>query len=66
MPMHSPTRVQALARSANVRAAAAALLLFAAIVGFISSCGTDDLVFPGNIPSTFTPANTATPGPNNG
>lgn len=63
MPMRSPTRVQAPALSANVRALAAALLLFAAIVGFISSCGTGDLVFPGNILSTFTPANTATPNP---
>lgn len=43
---------------------AAALLFFAVIVVFIASCGTEDLVFPGDIPSTPTGAQatvTATP-----
>jgi hypothetical protein len=56
---------QSTTRNANLRALAAALLLFALVLGLVNSCGTGDLVFPGNIPDTFTPttgaASTATP-----
>jgi len=45
-------------------ALAAAVLALATVLLFINGCGDDDLVFPGQIPNTFTPAPatvTATP-----
>jgi hypothetical protein len=48
---------------ANLYALVAALLLFGGTVAFIASCGSEDLVFPGNAPSTPTGSNTATPEP---
>ena len=65
MPMRPPTPDH-MTLAADARALAAAVLLFAVVLGFLNSCGTGDLVFPGNIPATFTPVNTATPVPNNG
>lgn len=49
--------------SDSARALVAALLLFAGVITLVSSCGGDDLVFPGNVPPTVppsTPQNTAT------
>jgi len=48
---------------ADAGALAAALLFFAFVAVFIASCGTDDLVFPGNIPDTPTVVFTLTPTP---
>lgn len=49
-------------RFAEVRALGLALALLAMVIAFVSSCGTDDLVFPGQIPFTATPApGTSTP-----
>jgi len=49
-------------RNANLRALVAALLLLALVLGLVSSCGSEDLIFPGEIPNTPTPGpNTATP-----
>jgi hypothetical protein len=42
--------------SAQVGALAAALLLLVTVLVFFHGCGSEDLVFPGNIPATFTPA----------
>jgi hypothetical protein len=47
----------------DLRALIVALLLFAATVGFVSACGSDDLIFPGMSPPTPTGQNTATPAP---
>jgi hypothetical protein len=55
--------------SAEVRALALAVLLFAGLVGFIGACGSGDLVFPGQtadtptvqFTATNTPVATATP-----
>lgn len=63
MPMPTQSH-QPSTHSANLRAFAVALFLFALVLGFVNSCGTDDLIFPGNIPDTFTPTpggTTATP-----
>ncbi len=38
----------------------AALLVFACLVGVLTACGTEDLVFPGDVPATPTSQNTAT------
>lgn len=38
-----------------------ATVAFLGVVIAIASCGDEDLVFPGDIPSTATPENTATP-----
>jgi hypothetical protein len=48
---------------ADVYAFAVVLLLFLGVFLFMTSCGSEDLVFPGNIPATLTPQNTATPVP---
>jgi hypothetical protein len=50
--------------SAEVRALAAAVLLFAGLIGFIGACGGGDLVFPGQLADTPTVQSTAanTPG----
>ncbi len=45
----------------EMRALGAALLLFAGIVAFGSSCGSGDVTFPGNVVETATPQFTATP-----
>jgi hypothetical protein len=45
----------------ELRALGAALLLFAGIVAFGSSCGGGDVTFPGNVVQTATPQFTATP-----
>jgi hypothetical protein len=50
---------------ADVRSLIAALLLFAATVGFVSACGGGDLIFPGMNAATATSQNTATPVPTN-
>lgn len=47
----------------DLRALIVALLLFAATVGFVSACGSGDLVFPGMNAPTPTGQNTATPEP---
>jgi len=59
MPMLTKT-IPSACRNADVRALIAALLLFALVLGLVSSCGSEDLVFPGNIPDTPT-GTTATP-----
>ncbi len=41
----------------------AALLAFLCIALFLGSCGNDDLIFPGDVPATSTPAPTATEEP---
>jgi hypothetical protein len=41
----------------------AAVLLLAAILVFVGSCGSNDLIFPGNVPATETAVNTVTPTP---
>jgi hypothetical protein len=48
---------------ADVYAFVVVLLLFLGVFLFLASCGSEDLVFPGNIPATLTPQNTATPVP---
>jgi energy-converting hydrogenase Eha subunit F len=48
---------------AEVYAFVVVLLLFLGVFLFMTSCGTEDLVFPGNIPATATSQNTATPVP---
>lgn len=41
----------------------AATVLFACLLGVLSSCGGGDLVFPGDVPATATGQNTSTPVP---
>lgn len=41
----------------------AALALLGCLVVGLAACGSDDLIFPGDIPATPTSANTATPDP---
>lgn len=50
-------------RHADARALAAALLLFAAMLGIVTSCGSGDLTFPGQAAPTQTVVFTATPTP---
>jgi hypothetical protein len=38
-----------------------AAIAFLAVVVAISACGSDDLIFPGDIPFTATPESTNTP-----
>jgi hypothetical protein len=47
----------------STRALVAAVLFLAGVITLIHACGGDDLVFPGNVPSTPTSQNTATPVP---
>lgn len=49
--------------SSNFCALIAALLLLSAVLTLVSACGSEDLVFPGNVPATPTSGNTATPDP---
>jgi hypothetical protein len=64
--MRTPTAPAAPKRPhSDLRALIVALLLFAATVGFVSACGSGDLIFPGMIPATPTDRNTATPVPEN-
>jgi hypothetical protein len=49
-------------RSAAVHLVAAALL-FACLLGGLASCGSEDLLFPGDVPATPTSQNTSTPTP---
>ena len=48
-----------------MRALIAALLMLVVVFSFLSSCGSEDLIFPGNPPPSGTaqntPVNTATP-----
>jgi hypothetical protein len=46
--------------SAEGRTLSVAVLLFAGLVGFISACGSGDLVFPGQLADTPTVQFTAT------
>jgi hypothetical protein len=62
MHVHIPTEDRGTEAPADA-SLAAALLLFSAIVVFISSCGSQGLTFPGNVPVTPTPQFTATPTP---
>jgi hypothetical protein len=68
--MQRPTARRARRTSDNTLALTAALLLLAVVLSFLSSCGSEDLVFPGNAPPTGTaqntPVNTATPDVNPG
>lgn len=41
----------------------AALALLGCLVIGLAACGSDDLIFPGDIPATPTSVNTATPDP---
>ena len=52
---HAPRRRRAAIRAPTCDALVAALLLFGAIVTFVSSCGGDDLVFPGNVAADAAP-----------
>ncbi len=63
MRVHSSPASAAEHPRADARTLAAALLLFAALLVFVTSCGNEDLIFPGNIPATATPEFTATPEP---
>lgn len=59
-----PTETPAAERpSAHLRALFAAVLFLVALLGFVHGCGTDDLVFPGEVPFTPTSQFTATPEP---
>ncbi len=49
-------------RSAAAHLVAAAIL-FACLLGALSSCGGGDLIFPGDFPATPTSQNTSTPVP---
>jgi hypothetical protein len=49
-------------RSAAAHLVAVAIL-FACLLGVLSSCGGGDLIFPGDVPATPTSQNTATPTP---
>ena len=70
MRMQRPIARRARRTSDDMRALIAALLLLAVVFSFLSSCGSEDLVFPGNPPPSGTagntPVNTATPGSNQG
>jgi len=57
-PDHRGTRTRT-----EVRALVAALLLYGGILMFISACGNNDLIFPGDVPATPTSQFTATPTP---
>lgn len=50
---------------AAARHCIAAALLLAGLLGGLSACGNDDLLFPGDVPATPTSSNTATPTPDN-
>lgn len=63
MRAHTPSDGPATCLSAELRALAAAVLLFAGILASISSCGNGDLVFPGQTVSTPTSQFTNTPVP---
>jgi hypothetical protein len=63
MHVHMPTEDCGTKTPADARALAAALLLFGAILIFISSCGGQGLTFPGNVAATPTTQFTATPTP---
>ena len=63
MPMHPPSSDGSTRWCADLWSLLAALLLFAAVLVGVTSCGGEDLVFPGNLPSTGTPVNTQTPVP---
>ncbi|MEO8601268.1 MAG: hypothetical protein ABI629_01695 [bacterium] len=47
-------------RSATVHLIGSVLFL-ACLLGVLSSCGTDDLLFPGNVPATSTAEPTGVP-----
>jgi hypothetical protein len=62
MHVHMPTEDRATKAPAGAPLVAA-LLLFGAILVFISSCGGQGLTFPGSMTATPTPQFTATPTP---
>jgi hypothetical protein len=47
-------------RRAELGVLCAALALFAGLLAGLAACGSDDLVFPGEVPFTATPEETAT------
>jgi hypothetical protein len=61
MRTHTPPDGRGSRLHAEARALLAALLMFAGILAFVSSCGTGDLVFPGQPAPTS--VFTDTPGP---
>lgn len=63
MRKHSSPNGGAETSRADAHALAVALLLFGALLVLVTSCGTEDLIFPGNIPATRTPQFTPTPEP---
>ena len=63
MRMHTPASGSLERSHTDVPVLLGALLLFAAIVVFVGSCGGSDLTFPGNVPATETAQNTVTPTP---
>lgn len=62
-PDHAPDRVAAAAGGPAGLHCAAAAALFLALLAGVAACGNGDLVFPGDVPATNTPVNTATPEP---